>query len=74
MLAPDKFTTFDESLLSMVPDVLSHLRTPMAVTRLRQQCHKVVRDPADFVLVLDILFVLGVIEVDFQTGEISRAG
>lgn len=74
MLAPDKFTAFGESLLSKAPDVLGHLGDPMHVITLRQLCRKAVSDPADFVCVLDILFVLGVIEVDFQTGVISRAG
>lgn len=72
MLSPDKFTAFDESLLSLAPSVLSNLRTPMSVFSLRDLCLKVVRNPSDFVLVLDILFVLGTIEVDFITGEISR--
>ena len=72
MLAPDKFTAFDESLLSLAPSVLSYLRAPMPVVSLRELCEKVVRNPSDFVLVLDILFVLGSIEVDFKTGEISR--
>jgi hypothetical protein len=72
MLAPDKLTTFDESLLSITPSVLSYLKTPMSVLSLRELCQKVVRDPSDFVLLLDILFVLGAIEVDFNTGEISR--
>lgn len=72
MLAPDKFTAFDESVLSIAPDVLRHLRAPMPVVTLRELCRKIVRDPSDFVLVLDVLFVLAVIEVDFKTGDISR--
>jgi len=72
MLTPDKFTAFEESLLSAAPEVLNKIEAPMPVTRLRQKCKTIVRVTADFVLVLDVLFALGAIEVDFQTGEISR--
>lgn len=71
-MAPDKLTAFEESLLSLAPTVLSYLKTPIPVVRLRSLVGQVVRNPSDFVLVLDILFVLGSIEVDFATGDVSR--
>jgi len=74
VISPDKFTGFDDSLLALAPRVLERLSSPMPLSRLRRECRRVVSSTIDFVVIIDVLFLLDAVDVDMKTGEICRAG
>lgn len=66
MIVPSKFTSLDRSILARLPRVLEAVSME---TRLQDLCEKTIdvfEDPGEFLLAIDLLYLLAKIEVDFK--------
>ena len=69
MLLPNKLFTFDESVLSKFPLVLSILqKSPMSVSNLYLRIVKRISGVSEYIEILDCLFALGKISYDDEKG------
>jgi len=64
MIVPNKFTTLDRSLLAKGPKILETLKEALSLEELYTKLAASFEDPGEFVLAMDVLFVLGRIEID----------
>lgn len=64
MIVPNKFTSFDNSVISRLPRVLAALTREISVYDLYKETESSFEDVGEFILALDALFVLGRIELD----------
>lgn len=64
MIVPTKFTTLDHSLLGKAPQILKKLTDELSLEELYFEIADSFEDPSEFILTLDLLFVLGRISVD----------
>jgi hypothetical protein len=71
MIVPDKFTQFEESVLGNMEVVLNEIENPIAIIDLYKKVKKKVVELDKFVLILDTLFVLDLIIVDFNTEMVT---
>lgn len=63
MIVPNKVISYEESLLPKLPDILVRLNEPTSPKILYESIKHEFKDVHQFVLCLDILFVLGRIEL-----------
>lgn len=71
MLTPSKFTPFDESIIFRM---LSILYTPIKQENLLSAFHRTKNnfsDSSEFLYAVDILFILGKIDLDLENGMIN---
>ena len=66
MIVPNKFTTLDDSLLAKGPKILAALGKGISLEELYTRLAASFEDPGEFVLTMDVLFVLGRIEIDTE--------
>lgn len=73
MITPNKFISLDQSILSKLEVVLDHLTSRTSVRELyRDVAHRF--DTVDqFLLAVDVLYVLGRVDVDFRNATVSHA-
>lgn len=74
MITPNKFIALDHSILAKLEIVLDEQIGEMGI---REFYHAVAHrfDTADqFLLALDVLYILGRVNVDFRTATVSHAG
>lgn len=72
MLLPNKLFSFDESMLSKFPMVLTMLQTsPMSVSNLYIKVKSRVASVSDYIEILDCLFALGKIDYDDKEGMLK---
>jgi len=74
MITPNKFIALDQSILAKLEIVLDEQIGEMSIRELyRAVSHRF--DTADqFLLALDVLYILGRVNVDFKTATVSHAG
>lgn len=72
MLLPNKFISLENSIMGKMPCVLRVLNEGMTVSQLYDVCHKNFPDVAEFIMALDMLYVLDKISVDYDTGVVSH--
>ncbi|MYN13524.1 hypothetical protein GSY71_10295 [Pusillimonas sp. TS35] len=72
MITPNKFISFEQSVLSKLPSLL--------VDKSRIGIHELYSEVADrfesvdqFMLALDVLYILNKIDIDFHSGVVSYA-
>jgi ABC-three component (ABC-3C) system Middle Component 6 len=72
MIAPDKHVSLESSLIGVGAAVLRQLRDPMTITGLWEACKTLpsIKTFQRFVLALDLLYLLGAINM--EAGEIVR--
>ena len=69
MLLPNKLFSYNESVLSHFPRVLSILNQPLSVRELYLRVMPIISDPIEFIQLLDCLYALG--KIDFnETGDL----
>lgn len=68
MIVPNKFTSFDNSIISRLPRVLAVLTREISVYDLYKETESSFEDVGEFIIALDALFVLGRIELDNKGG------
>ena len=64
MIVPNKFTTLDQSLLALMPCLLKEISEEISITELFENLSGLFEDVEEFTLVLDMLFVLGRVEIN----------
>lgn len=72
MLLPNKLFSYEESILSRFPVMLSVLEEkPMRVNELYKKMNDYVESVNDFIEILDCLYALGKIELDGEEGVLK---
>lgn len=73
MITPNKVITLRESALGKTPVILKAKAPLMNVADLYRSVHRDFESIDQFLLALDVLYVLGRIEVDITTGAVTYA-
>lgn len=63
MIVPNKFTSLDRSLISRLPILLSDLENHRTVLELYESNQHTFEDVSEFLIALDVLYVLGRVEL-----------
>ena len=71
MITPNKFISFDESMLSKLEIILDVGFDEIEIGRLYEETYKKFDGVSQFIYAIDILYVLGRIEVDFATRTVK---
>ncbi len=71
MIVPNKFTSLDQSLISKLPLLLAGLETDLSVLELYESKQHGFEDVSEFMIALDILYVLDRIEYDPDDGKLK---
>lgn len=70
MITPNKFTSFDQSSISKLPKILEALSVANGLDELYREVEKNFEDISEFIICIDVLYVLGRIEINRENGEI----
>lgn len=73
MITPNKVVTLEESALALTPLILDQGPFDMSIGELFNRVSAGARDIDQFMLALDILYVLGRVTVDFDRGVVGYA-
>ena len=73
MLIPSKFTRLEESTLFKMKSILADKLQGETIQDVYHRTRDVFQDASEFLHALDILFVLGMMEIDEETGLINYA-
>lgn len=74
MLTPNKFINFDRSILSKLSLILESIdEEDTTIGVLYHKLHDKFDTPNQYILSLDLLYVLEMIEIDFETKRITHA-
>ncbi|WP_125276602.1 ABC-three component system middle component 7 [Alcaligenes aquatilis] len=73
MLVPSKFTRLEESTLFRMTCVLSNKNDGESVQDVYHRTRDVFLDASEFLHALDVLFVLGVLDIDVDLGRVLYA-
>lgn len=71
MITPNKFISFDESILSKLNIILDLGFDEIEIGRLYEETYKKFDGVDQFIYAIDILYILGRIEVDFTTRTVK---
>lgn len=71
MIVPNKFVSLDQSLISKLPKLLSSLDSERSVLDLYFENQHGFEDVGEFLIALDVLYVLGRIELDSTAGKLK---
>jgi len=71
MITPNKTIPLEDSALGHARLVLEELSSPLSVRVLQEKTSGRFESIDQFILTMDLLFVLGRICVDFQTGRVA---
>lgn len=74
MITPNKVVSIEKSALGLVGVILEQGPDPLELVNLYQIVSKQFESIDQFLLVIDLLYVLGRIEVNFQTRTIYYVG
>jgi len=72
MITPNKFISLDNSILAKLSVILESCEEEIGVRELYREIADEFDIAHDFLLAIDVLYILGVIEVDLKTGMVSR--
>jgi hypothetical protein len=73
MITPNKVVTLENSALGLVSVVLEEGPGPIDLIKLYHYVEKSFESIDQFLLAIDLLYVLGRIEIDFQTRSVLYA-
>lgn len=73
MLVPSKFTRLEESTLFKMKSILSGRSEGDTVEDAYRRTRNVFVDASEFLHALDVLFVLGILNIEEETGLITYA-
>ncbi len=73
MLMPSKFTRLEESTLFRMKIIMSERSNGETVQDVYHRTRNVFHDASEFLHALDILFVLGIVNVEADSGVIEYA-
>jgi hypothetical protein len=66
MIVPNKFTTLDNSLIAKIPGILEKLPHERPLTELYADVEDAFEDTSEFIVAMDVLFVLGRVSLNSQ--------
>lgn len=72
MITPNKVVPLAKSALGLVGVLLEEVTSSESVAELQERTSKHFESIDQFILTVDVLFVLGRVSVDFETGRISN--
>lgn len=72
MITPNKFVSLNESVIGRLEVIIEKLHQTTTVNELYASTAKSFRNIDEFVYAMDVLYILGRIKVDLQTGEITK--
>jgi len=73
VIAPNKVVTLRESALSLAPVIMAEGPHDISLTDLYDRVVQTAEGLEQFMLAIDVLFVLGKLSVDLDTGVVSYA-
>ena len=73
MITPNKVITLRESALGRMPIILREKAPQVNLAALYQKVRKEFESIDQFLLTLDVLYILGQIDVDLSTGVVTYA-
>lgn len=73
MITPNKFIPFQQSVLAKLYVVMEHRPGPISVKDLFDRVHNRFESLDQFILTLDVLFLLGRIDINFKSGIVTYA-
>ncbi|MBU2524146.1 hypothetical protein KKG71_03055 [Patescibacteria group bacterium] len=73
MITPNKVISIKESALGLVGDILTLGPEPIEISKLYNTVSNKFKDISQFLLCLDLLYVLGRVEINFETGILYYA-
>lgn len=73
MLVPSKFTRLEESTLFKMKSILSGRSESDTIKDVYHRTRSVFVDASEFLHALDVLFVLGILNIEEETGLITYA-
>ncbi|MEX1257373.1 MAG: ABC-three component system middle component 7 [Gemmatimonadota bacterium] len=73
MITPNKIVTLQESALALTPIIMAQGPYDISISELLHRVERDVRDLDQFMLALDVLYVLGRIDIDLEKGLLSYA-
>lgn len=73
MLVPTKFTALEDSTIFKMRSILSGRRDGETISEIFARTIRDFNGAPEFMVAMDILYVLGVIKVDQSTGVVSYA-
>lgn len=71
MIVPNKFVSLEQSLISKLPNMVVGLADGKSVLEFFEENHRAFEDVGEFLHALDVLFILGRVDFDQETGTIS---
>jgi hypothetical protein len=71
MITPNKVVPLAKSALGLARVLLEEAQNSESISELQERTSKHFESIDQFILTVDVLFVLGRISVDFETGRIS---
>ena len=74
MITPNKVVSIDKSALGLVGTILDQGPAPLELLKLYHTVSKKFESIDQFLLAIDLLYVLGRIEINVQTREIYYVG
>lgn len=73
MLVPSKFTRLDESTIFKMKCIIAGKSDNESVIELFSRTRESFYDPSEFIHALDILYVLGILDINEELGTIEYA-
>jgi hypothetical protein len=73
MITPNKFTPLDKSVISKLEGVVDDLVDEMEISDLYKASESMFETVQEFILALDVLYILGRIDVNFDTRTVRHA-
>ncbi|GAB6910110.1 conserved hypothetical protein [Desulfosarcina cetonica] len=74
MITPNKVVSIENSALGLVSTIIEQGPDPLGLVKLYHIVSKNFESIDQFLLAIDLLFVLGCIDLDAQTGEVNYVG
>ena len=72
MIVPNKIISLDQSLIAKLPMLVAGLETDRSVFELYELNQYQFKDVGEFLIALDVLYVLGRIELDSDSGTLQQ--
>lgn len=74
MIVPGKFVPLSQSILNYLPIVLDRIpEDGISILHLHTKCKRTLKSIDHFLFAVDTLYILGKIDVNFNSGAIYRA-
>lgn len=73
MLLPNKFISFDESILNKLPIIIAAMENDINISDLYFKVEKKINGIDEFIYAIDTLYALDFLDVDFSTRTVSYA-